>query len=127
MAVWVAGRPELSCAAMRRAAVIGVSLLLAAVVAPPAATARSCEPVENPYPNTRYADVDLTGIRAARVSCRRARRVAKGAHFKALGLTPPPSGVRRFTWRGWRVIGDLRGSSDRYLATKGAKRVRWRF
>ena len=112
---------------MRRAPAIAVSLVLAVVLGPPSAEARSCKPVENPYPNSRYADVDLTGIRTARVSCRSARRVAKGAHFKALGLTPPPSGVRRFTWKGWRVIGDLRGDSDRYLATKGRKRVRWRF
>ena len=31
------------------------------------------------------------------------------------------------TWHGWRVTGDLRGSSDRYLATRGDRRVRWRF
>jgi hypothetical protein len=35
--------------------------------------------------------------------------------------------VRRFTWNGWRVTGDLRGSSDAYVATKGDRRVRWRF
>ena len=113
---------------MPRAAAIGVTLVLAGLLgAPSDAAARSCEPVKNPYPNTRYDDVDLTRIRAARVSCRRVRQVAKGAHFKALGLTPPPDGIRRFSWKGWKVIGDLRGSSDSYLATKGRKRVRWRF
>lgn len=54
-------------------------------------------------------------------------RVAKGAHDQALGITPPVSGVRLFRWKGWKVVGDLRGSSDRYLATKDGKRVRWRF
>jgi len=53
--------------------------------------------------------------------------VARGAHYKALGITPPPSGVRRFTWHGWQVTGNLRGDSDRYLATRGARRVRWLF
>jgi hypothetical protein len=53
--------------------------------------------------------------------------VARRAHRKALGITPPPSGVRRFTWRGWQVTGDLRGPTDRYLATRGARRIRWLF
>jgi hypothetical protein len=91
------------------------------------AAARSCKPVVNPYPNTRYDGVDLSRIRATGVSCRVARRVARRAHHKALGLTPPPSGIKRFNWRGWRVTGNLRGSSDRYVAARGAKRVRWRF
>ena len=91
------------------------------------AATRSCKPVVNPYPNTRYDGVDLRRIRATGVSCRVARRVARRAHYKALGLTPPPSGIRRFDWRGWRVTGNLRGSSDRYVAARGAKRVRWRF
>jgi hypothetical protein len=53
--------------------------------------------------------------------------VAKGAHHKALGLTPPPSGIRSFTWEGWKVSGDLRPSHDTYVASKGSQRVRWRF
>jgi hypothetical protein len=89
------------------------------------AAARTCKPVLNPYPNSRYEGVDLTRIRATNVSCRGARRVARRAHYKALGL--PPTAVRRFTWRGWQVTGDLRGPSDRYVAVRGAKRVRWRF
>jgi hypothetical protein len=91
------------------------------------AAARSCDPVVNPYPGTRYEGVNLTRIRATGVSCRTARRVARRAHRKALGLTPPASGVRRFTWHGWRVTGDLRGTSDSYVAERGGKRVRWRF
>jgi hypothetical protein len=35
--------------------------------------------------------------------------------------------MRRFTWHGWHVTGNLRGDSDRYLATRGARRVRWLF
>jgi hypothetical protein len=53
--------------------------------------------------------------------------VAKGAHKKALGLTAPPSGIRSFSWDGWTVSGDLRGSHDTYVAAKGSRRVRWRF
>ncbi len=88
---------------------------------------RACSPVVNPYPGTRYEGSDLRRIRANGLSCRSARRVARGAHRRALSLTPPPSGVRRFRWNRWRVVGDLRGSSDRYLATRGARRVRWIF
>lgn len=91
------------------------------------AKTRSCGSVRNPYPDTRYEDADLTRVLATRTSCRTARRVARLAHRKALRLTPPPDGVRRFSWDGWRVTGDLRGSRDSYLATKNGKRVRWRF
>ena len=115
---------------MRAALLIGTVLLsVAAAVAAPAdaLAARSCAPVVNPYEGTRYEGVDLTRIRAQGVSCAVARRVARRAHRKALGLAPPPSGIRRFGWRGWRVRGDLRPSSDRYAARKDAKLVRWRF
>jgi Protein of unknown function (DUF1524) len=91
------------------------------------ASTRRCRRVVNPYPRSRYEGVDLSHILATRVSCRTARRVARGAHRKALATTPPRSGVRRFTWHGWKVKGDLRGRSDSYLARAGAKRIRWRF
>jgi hypothetical protein len=104
-----------------------LSALAVAVPATQAATTRTCGSVKDPYPGTRYAGVDLSHVTAKGVSCTTARRVARGAHKKALGLTPPPSGVRALTWDGWRVSGDLRGSHDSYVATKGALRVRWRF
>ena len=111
-----------------RIATAVITLALLALLVPAGAHAvRSCKPVKNPYAGTRYDGVDLTHIRASRVSCRTARRVAKGAHRKALGITPPASGIRRFSWRGWSVKGDLRPASDRYLAVKGLRRVRWRF
>ncbi len=110
-------------------AVASLCLMLTVVGAPAAqgATYRSCRPVTDPYAGTRYAGTDLRRIRALRVTCASARGVARGAHRKALGLTPPPSGVRRFTWNGWSVTGDLRGDSDSYYAVKGSRRVRWRF
>ena len=92
-----------------------------------AAPTKACKPVVNPYAGTRYEGVNLTQIRATGVSCRAARRVARLAHLKALGLTPPPSGVRRFTWHRWKVTGDLRPSTDAYVAKLADKRVRWRF
>jgi hypothetical protein len=113
-----------------RPSIIAVACCAVAGAGTPASAAdaaRRCRPVVDPYPGTRYEGIDLTGIRATSVSCARARRVARGAHRKALGLTPPASGVRRFTWKGWRVTGDLRGASDRYVARRGAMRVRWRF
>jgi hypothetical protein len=103
------------------------ALMGAGAASAEAASARSCRPVVNPYPNSRYEGVDLRRIRATGVSCRSARRVARRAHRKALGTTPPASGVRRFTWNGWQVTGDIRGSSDRYVAARGDKRVRWVF
>jgi hypothetical protein len=116
------------------AVAVSVALLLVAPTSAPAAgpvaetgSARSCAPVANPYPGTRYEGEDLKRIRATGISCRRARRVARRAHRKALALPPPLTGVRRFTWNGWRVRGDLRGSSDRYVARKDGKRVTWRF
>jgi hypothetical protein len=91
------------------------------------AATKSCKPVVDPYAGTRYEGVNLSRIRATDVSCPRARHVARGAHYKALGLTPPPSGIRHFAWNGWRVTGDLRPSSDIYVAVRDGMRVRWRF
>jgi hypothetical protein len=108
------------------AAVLCAAVLLAPASASAAVT-RSCGSVADPYPGTRFAGIDLRSIRATGVSCRTARRVARGAHRKALGLTPPESGVRRFGWNGWRVTGDLRGNDDRYVATRNGARVRWLF
>ena len=107
---------------------VGVACALAVAGAPGAqAATRSCERIVNPYKGTRYDGADLRRIRATDVSCRSARRVVRGAHRKALGITPPPTGVRRFTYNGWSVSGDLRGSSDRYVASKRGMRVRWVF
>ena len=109
-------------------ALVVVTGATASFAAPSAeAATRACKPVVNPYPGTRYEGTDLTRVRAVGVSCTRARRVARGAHRKALGLTPTQSGIRTFRWNGWRVTGDLRGADDRYVARRGAKRVRWRF
>jgi hypothetical protein len=116
---------------VRTCAGIVVGLAVCCLAAPAAeaapAPARHCRPVVNPYPDTRYEGDDLSRIRATGVTCRRARRVARRAHYEALGLPPPLTGVRRFNWHGWRVICDLRPDSDRYLAKRDGNRVRWRF
>jgi hypothetical protein len=113
----------------RRSAVLVVLCGALAVLPPSAAPAqtRSCGSIDNPYPETRYEGADLRRIRATAVSCSTARRVARLAHRKAIGLTPPASGVRRFSWAGWRVTGNLRGATDRYVARRGARRVTWLF
>jgi hypothetical protein len=119
----------LPLAAAVLAAGLGASSAVA-VGAPPEASpaaARHCARIVNPEEGTRYDGIDLRRIRAVGVSCRRARQVVRGVHHKALGITPPPSGVRRFGWRDWSVTGDIRPETDRYLATRGAKRVRWVF
>ena len=108
----------------------GVGAVLALCAAGPVApaVAKSCKPVVNPYEGTRYQGENLSRIRARKVSCRTARRVARRAHFKALGMTPPPSGIRHFTWRRWSITGNLRGDHDRYVGTaRGGKKVTWRF
>jgi hypothetical protein len=115
--------------AARRLLAIGalaVAVGIGAASAQGAATV-SCNRVVNPYPGTRYEGADLRRIRATGLSCTTARKVVRGAHRKALGITPPVSGVRHFTWNGWTVTGDLRGSSDTYVAARGSKRVRWVF
>lgn len=99
----------------------------ATVPAATAASSHSCPPVRNPFPHTRYAGVDLTHIQAFGVSCATARRVARDAERRALGVTPSLSGIRTFTWQGWHVTGDLRPVHDRYVATKDARRLQWRF
>jgi hypothetical protein len=112
---------------MRRPLLAAVLAALAAAGPAHAATTRSCGSIANPYPGTRFSGVPLSRITATGVSCATARRVARGAHRRALGLTPTASGIRTFTWNGWRVTGDLRPSTDRYVASRGAMRVRWRF
>ena len=111
---------------MKRNALLLLAACLSFAPGAQAASYKACKPVKNPYAGTRYEGVDLSRIRALRVSCTGARRVAKGAHRKALGI-PPVGPIRRFTWRGWSVTGDLRPDSDRYVAKKGRRRVRWRF
>jgi hypothetical protein len=114
---------------MRR--VLALVLLLAAAVALPAdagaETSKVCEPVVNPYEGTRYDGVDLRKIRAIGVPCSKARDVARRAHRKAIGMSVPESGIRRFRWKGWVVTGDIRREVDRYVAERGDDRVRWVF
>ena len=106
---------------------LGAAALLASLaVGPAAAEATSCRDVSNPYPGTRYEGVDLTHIRAQGVKCPKARRVAKRAHKKGLAIGVPPL-IRRYTWNGWSVVGDLRPDHDRYRATRRDREVRWRF
>jgi hypothetical protein len=105
-----------------------IALVALAVGAANAAGAqyKSCQPFRNPFAGTRYAGVDLTHITALHVSCSSARRVARGAERRALGITPTGP-IRTFTWHGWRVRGDLRPVHDHYVARKGGRRVSWRF
>jgi hypothetical protein len=113
-----------------RIALVGIACALALPAAPPAtaiAGLHSCRPVRDPYPGTRYAHVDLTRIRTSLASCATARHVARRAHRKALATAPPEGGIRRLTWHGWRVRGDIRPAHDRYVARKGTRVVRWRF
>jgi hypothetical protein len=53
--------------------------------------------------------------------------VARKGHRKALAGVPDANGIVRVRWHGWQVRGDLKPDHDRYVARKGARRVRWRF
>jgi hypothetical protein len=112
-----------------RRLIVGLCLVatIGVASAETAAASTLCDPVVNPYKGTRYEGVDLRRIRASGVSCAKARRVARGAHGKALGLSVPEDGIRTFTWKGWRVRGDVRGRTDRYVAKAGDARVSWVF
>lgn len=116
---------------MTRSKALAVTVASSAVIAfaPSGAEAatKACAPVPNPYPDTRYAGVPLSNITANGVTCTTARRAARGAHRKALRLSTDESGVRRFVWDSWSVVGDVTGSHDRYTATKRGHTVRWRF
>ena len=85
--------------------------------------ARRCR---DPYPDTRYAHVDLTRIKTTLESCSKARRVARKAHWKALKLQPV-GGRKTFIWNGWSVDGNIKPDHDRYVARKDGRQVRWRF
>lgn len=106
--------------------IISLAALVAVASNASAAQYKSCRPVRNAFPGTRYAGVDLAHIKALHISCPGARQVAEGAERRALGITPTGP-IRTFTWHGWRVTGDLRPAQDRYVARKGERRVRWRF
>ena len=113
----------------RRPRLLAASLAIVAALALPeaAAAVTACEPVRDPYPGTRFEGVDLTRIRAVEVSCSTARRVAKRAHRKALGLRVPADGIRRYMWRGWSAPAHLRPHTPRSVPRPGPRRVRWRF
>jgi hypothetical protein len=100
---------------------------LGATAAPTEAVARSCRPVHNVFEAARYAASDLFRIRADGVSCRRARRLAHRATFKALGIPAATGPILRFRVDGWRVTDDLRGDTDRLRARSSGRLVTWRF
>ncbi len=100
---------------------------LAGPVASAEADFKRCRPVLNLFAGTSD-EGDVYRIRAQGVSCRTARRVARRSTRKAVSMTPPPSGIRRFSYRRWQVTDDLRPDVDRYSARAGgSKRVRWLF
>jgi hypothetical protein len=107
-----------------------VAALLAIAAAPADAAFTSCASIRNvsQLNGTRFAGSDIFRIRAQGVSCTTARRIARGATLRALAITPPLSGIKRFRYQSYSVSDDLRGNDDRYSATgSGSKRITWRF
>jgi hypothetical protein len=104
--------------------------LLAVAAAPADAAFKSCRSIRNvsQLDGTRFAGSDIFRIRAQGVSCTTARRIARGATIRALGITPPVSGIKRFRYRSYAISDNLRGNDDRYSATgSGSKRITWLF
>jgi hypothetical protein len=102
--------------------------LLAIAAAP--ADAASCASIRNvaQLNGTRFAGSDIFRIRAQGVSCTTARSVARAATVRALAITPPATGIKRFRYQSWSVSDDLRGNDDRYSASGGGtKRLTWLF
>ena len=106
-------------------------LALLAIAATPADAAfTSCPSIPNvsQLDGTRFAGADIFRIRAQGVSCATARSVARAATIRALRITPPVTGIKRFRYRSWSISDDLRGNDDRYTATGSAtKRITWLF
>src|SRR3954453_4877458 len=97
---------------MRTLALASLAAALLAIAAAPADAAfTSCAPITNvsELSGTRFAGADIFRIRAQGVSCTTARRIARGATLRALGLTPP-SGIKRFRYQSWAISDNLRGN-----------------
>ena len=121
-----------SVAGRKRLLLTGALCALAGLGSPSAqaGSVRSCSPVLNPYPGTRFHDVDLRRIRARGLSCRSARRVARGAHRSALAGTtsasrraaPQPYGRRlgSVLWWSRELIGALPGVDAQPSAKRAA-------
>ena len=112
--------------------VVAAGLAAAAPAPADAAPWKRCKPVENlqELEGSRYEGADIVRIRALRVRCPAARRIARQATLKGIQFGPR-IGIYSYR-RVWLVQRDLRGDVDRYEATKMAdvKRtteVRWRF
>jgi hypothetical protein len=104
--------------------------LLAIAAAPAGAAFKSCRSIPNvsQLNGTRFAGADIFRIRAQGVSCATARSVARNATIRALGITPPVTGIKKFRYQSWSVSDDLRGNDDRYSASgTGTKRITWLF
>src|SRR3954447_1431203 len=78
--------------------------LLAVAAAPADAAFKSCPSIRNvsQLNGTRFAGSDIFRIRAQGVSYTTARRIARGATLRALGITPPLSGIKRFRYQSGR-------------------------
>lgn len=104
------------------------AVLLAVAAAPAPAHAKSCRPVLNMFDGSRLEGSDSYRIRATGVSCSTARRVARQGTRRAVAATPNVDGFVRVRYRRWRVLDDLRGSTDRFRARASqTKRISWLF
>jgi hypothetical protein len=106
--------------------------LVAMVVLAPTVEAegrfKPCPPVRNIFEGSRYEGSDLYRVRAAKVSCRRARKVALEGTERAVADVPDERGRVVVTYGVWTIFDDLRADVDRFVAkAPGNKRIRWLF
>lgn len=104
------------------------AVFVAAAATPAPAHAKFCRPVLNMFEGSRLEGSDAYRVRATGVSCGTARRVARQGTRRAVAATPNVNGFVRVRYRWWRVLDDLRGSTDRFKArSSGSKRITWLF
>jgi hypothetical protein len=120
-----AGPPPWYTSAVRRTAVIASLVVGLSAVGASNAAAASCGSLKDPFAGTRFSGETVSSVHASGVSCTTARSLAKKAMYRSLVMGKPGSGRVRLTIDGYRVRGDLRGSTDRFTAENGRRKVTW--
>jgi hypothetical protein len=114
---------------MRRLAPIIAAAAALAAASPASAQPHACRPIYNLafLEGSRLEGADIVHIRADRVRCRTARRVAYAATKRGiyLGAFVLHYRVRVAGYR-WRVDRNLSGAIDRYRGRTGSRTVSWR-
>jgi hypothetical protein len=121
--------PDLGLSTLRRASLIIAAVAALAAASPVRAAPHACRPVYNLafLDGSRLEGADIVHVRADRVRCRTARRVAYAATKRGIYLGAVVLHYRvRVAGPRWRVDRNLSGDVDRYRARTGGRTVSWR-